>query len=665
MSAFLGDFDVTWARREQRLGSEFSVYFLKPESEMGDAFGFNAEILAVYSPYRKLEPRALLNITEIMEVSPAKGRVDPTVVFLISDADDPVGWVAEYVAQHADLPLVAAFRTEDLLRATDRGDTRAVRRALADQLYGRDLFAQDRRPIKSDSFFFGRTSIVRDLTNAYRYSEDRGLFGLRKSGKTSIFLKVQRVAETQRDVTFVLIDCKLPAYRNLRWRDLLQRVAREIVNGTSAHLDETDLNTEDAFAKAVRNATASGHLILVFDEVENITPLNSSDLHWKNDFVPFWQTVLHAKDEVTSLSIFLGGINATIVEKSEFDGVQNPLFTVFAPQYVAGMTKEEIGLMVQSLGNPMGLNFDDGAVGYLRKQYGGHPQLTKEACSITYRMLRESGKNLPVDVNAEFLRETEQERSAELSDHASLVLSELEKFYPTEFDLLSLLAAEDSDFYDFVSDSDPEYNPHHLKSYGLLETSETGRLTMAIDAIGRSLRSRKRGARAGQPLTPFAERPRWLRNRTTEIDRLLKQLEQEIHRTDGQELFGSHYYDSYGFRTVSVVENKASFVDFINTLYKCFVEPLLKKSSGETYLDGAVSAAYPDLAEAINRIRSYRHYTDHTQLKPLAAERNREFLRRDLGNPGAPSSDEQWFKLQERTLDEMRIAIVTEVDRLS
>ena len=37
---FVQNFDVTWARRRRAFGSELSVYFLKPEPHMEQAFGF-------------------------------------------------------------------------------------------------------------------------------------------------------------------------------------------------------------------------------------------------------------------------------------------------------------------------------------------------------------------------------------------------------------------------------------------------------------------------------------------------------------------------------------------------------------------------------------------------------------------------------------------------
>lgn len=664
LTAFLHSFDVTWARRQTTLGTDASVYLLKPEEHLERAFGFNVEILALYSHYEKLEPRAVLALQQAMSQPPAEGRADPRVAFLISEAADSVEWVAEYVAQQPHLPLVVVFRAEDLRQ--NAGDAWAVRRTIADQLHVRDLFQQDRQPIKSDSFFFGRRDMIFDLSSAYRSSANRGVFGLRKTGKTSIFLKLQRMAETEGDALFVLIDCKLHQYRKLGWQQLLDLVASEIARRTHLSLDLAGLDAENAFLQTIRAVGASNRIVLIFDEVEYVTPLSSLDVHWKDDFVPFWQTVWHAQSEVDSLSIFLGGVNAAIVDRAEIDGVQNPLFTLVEPHYVVGMTESDIAAMLRSLGRPMGLRFSRDAIRYLRERYGGHPQMTKQACSITFRLVRESGANLPVLIDAKFLRDSEQERDAEMSNHASLVLSELEKFYPDEYELLLEIAnGALADVYEFVSD--PSFSAH-LKNYGLLDASESGRPRIAIGVIERALRVRRREAPTMQANVPYTDRARWLTHRKRSIHVRLEQLHQEIARVETPLLFGpNNYPNSHEFFEVDVVNDRATFKDFIGTLYKCFVEPI--RAFGETsgrpdHYTHVVRDAYPELSDALNRIRAYRHYTHHQKLDRRVAEMNREFLRRDLGKPDGPKDDEQWFLLQERTLSELLVAILTELDQL-
>ena len=86
LQPLLENFDVTWARRRRAFGSELSVYFLKPARHMEKAFGFEAEILAIYSGYSELQPRTVQAIEQFLSDEPARGRVDTMVTFLISEA---------------------------------------------------------------------------------------------------------------------------------------------------------------------------------------------------------------------------------------------------------------------------------------------------------------------------------------------------------------------------------------------------------------------------------------------------------------------------------------------------------------------------------------------------------------------------------------------------
>ena len=77
---FVQNFDVTLARRWRAFGSDLSLYFLKPEKHMERAFGFESEILAVYSQYDALQPRTFQAIEHFLSGEPARGRVDTMMI---------------------------------------------------------------------------------------------------------------------------------------------------------------------------------------------------------------------------------------------------------------------------------------------------------------------------------------------------------------------------------------------------------------------------------------------------------------------------------------------------------------------------------------------------------------------------------------------------------
>ena len=362
-----------------------------------------------------------------------RGRVDTMITFLISETDDPVSWVKQYMTSNPESRLVAAFDTKTLHER--RGDPWAIRSVLAEQLYQRDLF-NHRLPINSDYFFFGREELLFDFHNAFKRSENRGLFGLRKTGKTSVFFKLQRLLESTGDGIFIYVDCKFPPHRKSRWDQLLTRLAKRLAPRTSGKTDVGQDDPSDAFLSALGRIAEHTKIALVFDEIEYISPASPLDDHWREDFIPFWQTIWHAQSLFGNLAVFIGGVNPSVVERDLIEGTQNPLFGIVPYRYLGGLGADEVRRMLRTLGRPMGLRFDEDAVSHIFGQYGGHPLLTRIACSIMHRALHDSSEQLPKTVDKEWLRATEEHREAELAFYCGHVVSELRLFYPDEYRMM-------------------------------------------------------------------------------------------------------------------------------------------------------------------------------------------------------------------------------------
>ena len=668
LRAFTHNFDITWAQRRPAFGSELSVYFMKPERHMEQSFGFDSEILTVYSRYDTLQPRTIQAIEQFAADVPAKGRVDPMIAFIISEADDAVQWTKQYTTQHRDSPLLAAFDAGHL--RANPSDTWLIRSILADQLYQRDLF-NHRLPITRDSFFFGREDLVFDLSNAATRSENRGIFGLRKTGKTSIFFRLRRVLESRRDIAFVYIDCKFPGYRRLRWENLLQRLSREVLQHAEDPSQPPEMQAADTFLFAIeRLGTEGKQVALVFDEIEYITPLSTTDSHWSDDFVPFWQTIWHAQSRFGNLAVFLGGVNPAVVEQDLIGESQNPLFGLVSHEYVGGMTAPEIRRLLRTLGRPMGIRFDDDAIRYIQRQYGGHPLLTRLACSITHKMLRDAGEQLPITVDRSKLRQTEEQREAELSFYSQHVVSELSKFYPDEYELLTEIARGNlADVYEFTSD--PTYSAH-LKNYGLLDVDDDGRPSISISVVEQVLQlgnPETQGRRPVLDVRPEAQRVTWLATRKRMINDNLDQLQREISRLKQPALFGpTSYPESHKFFDLDVVDDERGFAAFINTCNRCFVESIEaygKSTGNQRYFWNDVPRAYPALSDALKRIKIYRHYRVHLKLDGRANDELDRFLELDLKGQSPSTVPDLWFTLQQRVLDDLLVGILVETDQLT
>ena len=85
-----------------KYNTEVFVFFLSPEDHYKESYGFENEILLVYAPYVRMEPRTLQAVEQVLSSSPAKGRVETLSYFLISDSEDIVEWLNSYVSSRQE-----------------------------------------------------------------------------------------------------------------------------------------------------------------------------------------------------------------------------------------------------------------------------------------------------------------------------------------------------------------------------------------------------------------------------------------------------------------------------------------------------------------------------------------------------------------------------------
>jgi hypothetical protein len=122
--------------------------------------------------------------------------------------------------------------------------------------------------------------------------------------------------------------------------------------------------------------------------------------------------------------------------------------------------------MVRTLGRYMGLNWPDASISYLTERYGGHPLLTRLACSYQHRHAP-AIEERPISVTDAELVSSEEERDSSMFEFAHHVLGMLQRWYPEEFRLLQSLAS-DGEYFRDMRKKRPDL-VRHLISYGLIE----------------------------------------------------------------------------------------------------------------------------------------------------------------------------------------------------
>lgn len=480
-SKFDEAFDITHA---SRMG-EMSLWLCDAKPAVRERFGLQSEVLAVYSPHRITDSRVLTAIENVgKRNADYKQRIDRLVYIVVHEGDaDATRDLVKKDPDRIIVPIAAAA-----LRDPSRG-SHFLRSALAGATGEIDLFGVS-SPISNDKHFFGREELVQSLVVKLGHrGENAGVFGLRKTGKTSALKAVvRRAAELPWRVEYV--DCHNPGIHSARWWALLQVIACRLTEALPAAHElhrareygptSAGLDFRNDVVEYIRKS-AHQRIILLLDEIEYITPSLAGVLgkHWDTDFLPFWQTIRSVHQELDAkLTFLVAGVNPACVSEPRVGESPNPIFQLAEPQYLEPFPASAVREMVRTIGRYSGLKFDELTYAWLTDRYGGHPYLIRLACSQVWRTCKRTSVESLAAVDVAAFERVRPEIRSRLAQPIKDILLSLVWWYPEEYDLLQILAAGDVDFVrDHLS-----HNPGsklHFARYGILKAGADGEFAIS------------------------------------------------------------------------------------------------------------------------------------------------------------------------------------------
>jgi hypothetical protein len=474
-------FDITF--RDTR--GQLSFWLAAPKNHAMERFGLHQEVLAIYSPHAKTDARVMTAIENVARSPEFKHRVEK-VLCLVIHRGKPED-IADILHSQTDRIIVSIEADE--LQNPNRGSMFLSSR-IAAEVGAVDLFGMS-SPVTSDKYFFGRDELVQTLmTRSYTRHENSGLFGLRKTGKTSVLFAVQRRL-ADRPILAEYFDCQNPGIHAARWWQVLENISARCAetlardHKRTAKIDEgySRANAGTLFTSNLREILKAGGLeqiVLMFDEVEYITHGLSGALgqHWDEDFVPFWQTLRAAHQETKGgFSFIVAGVNPACVEKSHFGVTPNPIFQLAIPQYLEPLAVESVRSMVRSIGRYAGLRFAEPTYAYLQETYGGHPFLIRIACSELWKSSEREKPDKLTDINLQDLQHLRPRIKVRMAQPIKDILLSLVWWYPEEYDLLQILATGDEEFVRQYMKEKPD-SVFQFARYGILKP-ESGQFAIS------------------------------------------------------------------------------------------------------------------------------------------------------------------------------------------
>lgn len=660
---FTSGFNVNYGDVINEANTKVTVFILEPEDFIKEGFGIEKETILVLSPYSAMEERTIRAVEMIYEKYPYKNRVDNLCYFLVSKDDNVIEWLNLYYDVSRNSRIIIPFSFKELI--STKTNQWFIRERLRKYSFDKDLFGYT-LPLQNDNSFFGRQQILGRYIDAIKRCQNRGVFGLRKTGKTSLLFKINRTIKEQKIGHVFFYDCKNPQVRKKRWNELLYDINVSIAGRfgiKNFESGQSELGSVSSFKYLMKKASdRNTKIILIFDEIEYISYFAKQDKHWQEDYFDFWQTLWSEQSTYANLCFIICGVNAYITEKDSINGIQNPLFGIIQSEYLTGLTYDETATMIRTLGKRMGLRFEHEAIKLLYEQYGGHPMLTRLACSWLNRLFSENSR--PITLNKQEVKNFQSDIDTDpvFYSYFGHVVSEIKQFYPDEYEMLEILASGQTD--DFIELSHTNEFIQHLLAYGLISYSNNIPI-ISLPVAGKYIAielAKREGRKIPYKLVKDNNRNNWIMHRVDVIIETMRNFEDAIRLAQKPLLYGiNSFSEAEKLKFIPVVCDKDTFATFINTLYRCFVESIINygRSINEPqYFKDQICKNYPILARTLDKIKEYRNEQDHILLTEYHKKRLDEYRSEDLET--FDSSRDKLFCIQQKLLIELITSIYGE-----
>lgn len=533
---------ISFSRQTQFKSTAYSIHFFKPISKLKQLYNLGDEmlILCCKDNFVNFKSRTKDYLDFLLATSSEfKNRLDKLTCFLIDDCDNIAELVKKDRMDNPDARLIVPFSYDELCDGLTDDVLQARLRSF---LYERDLFGVA-SPLQNENMFFGkdRTNVISELYGKYKQGEHGGLFGLRRIGKTSILNLLKQRVEQAGGVVFYF-DCT--KYHHLRWNEFLRQIIDDLQekyafepdgddgislpNGFKIDTDKNDYSGSHAalsFEKDIKhlfNAFSQQRILLIFDEVEQISFETSSSEHWKsgNDALYFWQTLRSiSQTDRRLLSFVITGVNPKCIESSKINGNDNPIFNALTPQYITLFDYDDVKTMISDIGGHLGLSFDEEIYGKLVDDYGGHPFLTRQVCSRINSDVLNKNELRPYKVSKFGYDKRADDYRTQMEAVIKQILGVLEDYYPDEYELLKTLALQGSSYFK-RSLTYGDSSIAHLLGYCLIK-KESDDYYIRIKSIGEYLKNKHRNDAV---LTEMEQRRERISRRRGELENKLRSI---------------------------------------------------------------------------------------------------------------------------------------------
>lgn len=366
-----------------------NIVLPKHVAEMFDA---HLEIQVVYAEYNAVEPRLL----EIVQSRISKNARVDNGIFVIASLDDTVNRLFRRRS--------GEFAAIDLNLNQLNRETLEIRHKMAEVLTAADHYDYT-KPIHSRSGFFGRDSEFQELISAINSGQSVGVFGLRKTGKTSL---LNFVASNRRDAKHPVVWVDISGVSSAdefrlklltsAWESAVRssevdesRVRLRVLNRSGELKVSPEILRLHWLSDIEKISGLFDKRLEVFiDEIDQLAPGRSYLGAESNELLIVMtqlRGMIQSASPDTGMVLVCAGVDPALFEKSTIgSGADNLLYKLVRLMFLAPLSRDEMAEMVRDLGRRMGIRVrDHETIDFLFAEYGGHALLTRKACSLAAR----------------------------------------------------------------------------------------------------------------------------------------------------------------------------------------------------------------------------------------------------------------------------------------
>ena len=399
-------------------------------------FDIELDVLCLVADYDRVEPRVLQEMNDILATN---RRADLEIAVIITQDSTATRLTRKRAGETAYVAL-----TRDEVQTPDF----TFREALAQTLLTVDHFNVT-VPITEPSAFFGRTEDIRELQLAVRAGQHVGVFGLRKAGKSSLLNQLARVLNAEGyPVARIELEEFIDSPRHFK-ATVVDAMAEALV---AAGRPLPPLRTDRAHPSSVndywlsdietivRSTSSAAPIVLMCDEIDAALPVRTFrevspdvDLGILRALTQLRGLFQRMQSLGENYPVFVAaGVDPAIFARSQVREQANPLFQFARVYFIRPMNRDELADMVRTLGKRTGMKFRDHAlIDALLDEYGGHPLLTRKACSLVHLSRPEA--QVPYSVPMEALQAAFAAEGPDTPHYAAMgMLEDFVTWFPEE-----------------------------------------------------------------------------------------------------------------------------------------------------------------------------------------------------------------------------------------